>query len=398
MRSHILHLDLDSFFVSVERLFNPGLNGKPVIVGGVGNRGVVSSCSYEARAKGVHSAMSITKAKMLCPEGIYLAGNMQAYSHYSKMVTEIIEQQVPAFEKASIDEFYVDLTGMDTHHDLFNWCVELRNKIIQKTALPISCGISVNKMLAKMATNEAKPNGIYMIPPGKEQEFLDPKPVGKIPFCGEKTVALLQQKGIQTIYDLRQFSAQALEHWLGKHGVDLWNRAHGIATAHLSVYQEPKSISSERTFDVDTDDVKWLKQVIHSLTDKLGLELRNDSLLTGCVTVKIRYYNFETHTKQGVLQPTYHSATLTNKAVSLFDEMIVPGQKVRLIGVRFSKLQQQTEQLNLFNNDEKNRALYKAIDTVKNKYGNRKITPAVALGLGNIKQNDPKADLNKQIK
>ena len=247
MQRAILHLDLDSFFVSVERLFDKNLIGKPVIVGGTANRGVVSSCSYEARKMGVHSAMPIVTAKKLCPNGIYVSGRMEEYGRYSGIVTDIIAERAPLFEKASIDEFYIDLTGMDKFFGVYKWSTELREKIISTTGLPISFGLSINKMLAKMATNEAKPNGQYMIESGKEQEFLDPKPVGKIPGCGEKTVEFLNSKGIVTIYDLRQFSMQAMQQMLGKQGSYLWNRAHGIDNGEVHAYHDPKSMSSERT-------------------------------------------------------------------------------------------------------------------------------------------------------
>jgi DNA polymerase-4 len=195
MQSRILHIDLDSFFVSVERLFDPSLIGKPVIVGGTSERGVVSSCSYEARQFGVHSAMPTSKAKKLCPHAVFLWGRMNDYSTYSRMVTDIIANRAPLFEKASVDEFYIDLTGMDKYFGAYKWAAELRQDIIAETKLPISWGLSANKMLAKMATNEGKPNGQFEIEAGKEQEFLDPKPIGKIPFCGEKTEKYLNEKG-----------------------------------------------------------------------------------------------------------------------------------------------------------------------------------------------------------
>lgn len=275
MQSQILHLDLDSFFVSVERLFDPSLNGKPVIVGGTSTRGVVSSCSYEARKFGVHSAMSTSKAKKLCPHAIFLWGRMNDYSKYSKMVTDIIAARAPLFEKASIDEFYVDLTGMEKYFGTYKWATELRQAIIAETNLPISWGLSINKMLAKMATNEAKPNGQYMIEIERSKNFLTPNPLAKF-LLWEKTEKFLNDKGVKTIYDLRQFSREALFNWMGKSGIDLWELAHGRATSTLHPYHEPKSMSSERTFDVDTNDAEWLKKVIIALTEKLAFELREE--------------------------------------------------------------------------------------------------------------------------
>ncbi len=398
MQSQILHLDLDSFFVSVERLFDPSLIGKPVIVGGTSERGVVSSCSYEARKFGVHSAMSTSKAKKLCPNAIFLWGRMNDYGKYSKMVTDVIAERAPLFEKASIDEFYVDLTGMEKYFGTYKWATELRQKIIAETNLPISWGLSVNKMLAKMATNEAKPNGQYAIEIGKEQEFLDPKPVGKIPFCGEKTEAFLNSKGVKTIYDLRQFSREALYEWMGKSGIELWERAHGRATATLHPYHEPKSISSERTFDADTNDVEWLKKVIIALTEKLGFELREEKKLTSCVAIKIRYSDFETHTKQLAIPITSNSKVLTEKAIHLFSESFDTNRKVRLLGVKFSSLEDGAYQINLFDDREKDILLYKAIDEMKTKHGKEKLVLAQNLNIGNVKRNDPKAELDKEAK
>lgn len=398
MQSYILHMDLDSFFVSVERLFDPSLIGKPVIVGGSGDRGVVSSCSYEARQFGVHSAMSGKRAKQLCPHGIFLRGRMEEYSNYSRKVTEIIADRAPLFEKASIDEFYVDLTGMEKFFGCWDWSVALRKAIIDETKLPISFGLSINKMMAKMATNEGKPNGQFMIEPGTEQDFLDPKPVGKIPFCGEKTEQFLNTKGIYTCYDLRQFSAEAMNHLMGKHGVDLWERAHGRGTTTLHPYHDPKSMSSERTFSMDTNDSDWLKKVIISLAEKLGFELRGERKLSGCVAVKIRYQDFSTHTKQISLPATSNTKILTEKALHMFDEAYQTGRKVRLIGVRFGNLEEGSYQVNMFEDTEKDVQLYKAIDLLKNKHGLEKLTLAQNLGLGNVKRNDPKAELDREVK
>ena len=398
MQSLILHIDLDSFFVSVERLFDPSLIGKPVIVGGTSERGVVSSCSYEARQYGVHSAMPTSKAKKLCPHAVFLWGRMNDYSTYSRMVTDIIADRAPLFEKASVDEFYIDLTGMDKYFGAYKWASELRQAIIAETKLPISWGLSTNKMMAKMATNEGKPNGQFEIPVGKEQEFLDPKPGGKIPFCGEKTEKYLNEKGIKTIYDLRQFSREALYTWMGKSGVDLWERAHGRATSTLQSYHEAKSMSSERTFDKDTNDAEWIKKVIIALAEKLAFELRGDKKLTRCVAIRLRYSDFETHTKQMAIPITSNSKVLTEKALHLFDEFYDRTRKVRLIGVKFSELEVGAYQVNLFDDREKDILLYKAIDEMKTKHGTDKVTLAQNLNLGNVKRNDPKAQLDKEAK
>ena len=398
MQRSILHLDLDSFFVSVERLFDKSLIGKPVIVGGSSNRGVVSSCSYEARQMGVHSAMPIVTAKKLCPNGIYVNGKMNEYIKYSGIVTDIIADSAPLFEKASIDEFYVDLTGMEKFFGSYKWSSDLRSRIIAETKLPISWGLSINKMLAKMATNEAKPNGQYMIPLGKEQDFLDLKPVGKIPMCGEKTVEFLKARGIETIYDLRQFSLQAMTTMLGKQGSYLWHRAHGIDTGEVQQYHDPKSISSERTFDADTTDTEWLGKVIISLAEKIAFELRGEKKLSACVAIKLRYDDFSTFSKQMAVPATSNSKVLIEKALHLFKELYEPGRKVRLIGVRFADLSDGNYQINMFDDREKDILLYKAIDEMKNKHGSGKIVLAQNLGLGNVKQNGLLGAINKEAK
>ena len=312
--------------------------------------------------------------------------------------TDIIAERAPLFEKASVDEFYIDLTGMEKYFGAYKWASELRQKIIAETKLPISWGLSINKMMAKMATNEAKPNGQYEIEIGKEQEFLDPLPVGKIPGCGEKTVLYLNSIGIKTIYDLRQFSREALFNLMGEHGVSLWNRAHGRASTIIQPYHDAKSMSSERTFDADTTDEAYLKKVIIALAEKLAFELRGDKKLTSCVAIKVRYSDFETHTKQMAIPITSNSKVLTEKAIHLFNEFYDRTRKVRLIGVKFSELKEGSYQVNLFDDREKDILLYKAIDEMKTKHGTDKITLAQNLDLGNVKRNDPKSQLDKEAK
>ncbi len=394
----ILHMDLDSFFVSVERLKDPSLLGKPVIVGGVGHRGVVSSCSYEARKFGVHSAMAGAKAHQLCPHGIFLSGDSAAYSKYSRMVTEIIADSAPLFEKASIDEFYVDLTGMDKYFGSYKWSSELRQKIIKESGLPISFGLSINKMLAKMATNDAKPNGQLMIEHGKEQDFLDPKPVGKIPFVGEKLEESLKRMGIHTIHDLRMMPIENLMKIYGKTGTMLWNRARGISTSPVANYRVEKSISVERTFDMDTTDIEFLHSALFVLTEKLSFDLRKLNRLTACVTVKIRYDDFSTTSRQHTVDDTLSSKYLIEMSASLFDSLYEKGRPVRLIGVRFSQLIHANAQFDLFNDKEEENNLYKAIDSVKNKYGSNKLILARGIDLGNVKRNrDVQAEMKEEV-
>ena len=383
----ILHMDLDSFFVSVERLKDPSLLGKPVIVGGIGARGVVSSCSYEARKYGVHSAMPGGQAHRLCPHGIFLPGDSTSYSKYSRMVTQIISDSAPLFEKASIDEFYVDLTGMDKYFGSYKWSTELRQKIIKETGLPISWGLSINKMLAKMATNDAKPNGQLMIERGKEQDFLDPKPVSNIPHVGEKLCESLNRMNIHNILDLRQAPVENLLKIYGKTGTMLWNRARGISHSPVANYREEKSVSVERTFDSDTTDMEFLQSALFVLTEKLSYDLRKLNRLTGCITVKVRYDDFSTTSRQHTVDYSLSSKYLIQMSATLFKELYDTNRPVRLIGIRFSQLIHTNTQFELFNDREEENNLYKAIDIVKGKYGTGKLILARGIDLGNVKRN-----------
>jgi DNA polymerase IV len=371
----IAHFDLDSFFVSVEILNNPSLKGKPVIVGG-SERGVVAACSYEARKFGVHSGMPSKKALQLCPQAIILKGTRGDYSRYSRWVTNIIAAKAPLFEKASIDEFYLDLTGMDKFFDPLQWTVDLRNQIITETGLPISFGLSSNKMMAKIATNEAKPNGYLQIPFGKEREFLAPLPVNKIPGVGDHTHEVLKSMCIYTIADISSKTKEELEGRLGKWGVDLWQKSFGMHFSEVVPYHESKSISSENTFDENKTDIKFLMSELVRLTEKIAFELRQDKKFAGCVTVKIRYPDFETTSRQVTVPYTSSDDEIIPVTKDLFRKLYKKGQPVRLLGVRLSDLSNEAVQANLFEDKEKKVDLYKAIDDVKNKYGKLKIKRA----------------------
>jgi DNA polymerase-4 len=364
----IAHFDLDSFFVSVERLNNPSLKGKPVIVGG-GERGVVAACSYEARKFGVHSAMPSAKAKQLCPQAIFVKGTRGEYSRYSRWVTEIIASRAPLFEKASVDEFYLDLTGMDTFFDPLQWTVELRQQILTETGLPISFGIANNKMVAKMATNEAKPNGYLRVLPGHEKQFLSPLSVDKIPGVGEQTYELLKQMGICFIQDIHHFSPGELEKKLGKWGMELWHKSQGIHHSKVSSYHEAKSVSTENTFEENVLDMNFLMREIVRMTEKISYELRQDGKVAGCISVKIRYPNFDTTSRQTTMPYTCADDELIPVVKGLFHKLYKKGTPVRLLGVRLSELTNDAIQTNIFWNVEKKSALYKTIDEVKNRFG-----------------------------
>ncbi len=371
----IAHFDLDSFFVSVEILNNPSLKGKAVIVGGA-ERGVVAACSYEARKFGIHSAMPSAKAKRLCPQAIFVKGTRGEYSRYSRWVTEIIAAKAPLFEKASVDEFYLDLTGMDKYFDALQWTIDLRQQIINETKLPISFGLANNKMVAKMATNEAKPNGYLQVPFGKEKEFLAPLAVNKIPGVGEQTEQVLKYMGINVIADIHKSNTEELQQRLGKWGVDLWNKSHGIHTSKVVPYHEAKSISTENTFDENVLDTKFLMSEIVRMTEKIAFELREDEKVAGCIAVKIRYPDFETTSRQTTMPYTAAEDEMIPVVKDLFNKLYKKGMPVRLLGVRLSELTNNAIQTNLFGNTEKKAGLYKAIDDVKNRFGKDSVARA----------------------
>jgi DNA polymerase-4 len=364
----IAHFDLDSFFVSVEVLNDPSLKGKPVIVGGA-ERGVVAACSYEARKFGIHSAMPSSQARRLCPQAIFVKGNYAEYSRYSRWVTNIIASKAPLFEKASVDEFYLDLTGMDKYVDALQWTIELRQQIINETGLPISFGLGNNKMVAKMATNEAKPNGYLHVAFGKEKEFLAPLDVNKIPGVGEQTEQILKHMGINTIADIHKSTPEVLEDRLGKWGIDLWHKAQGTHTSKVSAYHEAKSISTENTFDENVLDIKFLMKELVRMTEKIAHELRQDEKVAGCIAVKIRYPDFETTSRQTTIPYTAAEDEMIPVVKDLFHKLYKKGTPVRLMGVRLSELTNNAIQTNLFSDTEKKTDLYKAIDEVKNRFG-----------------------------
>ncbi len=376
----IAHLDLDAFFVEVECLNNPGLRGKPLIVGGSRDRGVVTTCSYEARKFGVHSAMPMKKAMQLCPEAVLLRGTRGEYSRFSRWVTDIIASRAPLFEKASIDEFYVDLGGMERFFDPLDWTIALRKEIMDQTKLPISFGIASNKMVAKMATNEAKPNGYLQILPGKEMEFLGPLSPSKIPGVGESTQRVLQEMGIQSIAELVAYPREILAQRLGsRFGEDLWARANGQHTSTIHAYHEAKSISTENTFEDNVGDTDFLHSELVRMTEKIAYQLREENKMTGCITVKIRYPDFETTSRQSSISYTCYDDELIPAAKELFQQLYRRGEKVRLLGVRLSELTNEARQTNLFSDEQKKSGLYKAIDQVKGRFGKGSLTRGGAL-------------------
>ena len=389
MDRSILHMDLDTFFVSVERQMDSRLNGKPILIGGTGDRGVVAACSYETRKFGVHSAMPMRMARSLCPEAIIIRGNSANYSKFSNLVTDVIKEEVPVYEKTSVDEFFVDLTGMDRFFGNFKFASELRDRVINETGLPISFGLSLNKTVSKVATGEAKPNNKIFVKKGLERPFLAPLSVRKIPMVGEKTYQTLRNLGVRRIQTLQEMPLEMMQSVMGKHGAVIWHNAQGVDQSPVVPYQERKSISTERTFAKDTIDVVKLEGIIVAMTENLAYQLRRGDKLTSCITVKIRYSDFNTHTLQARIPYTAADHLLIPKVKELFQKLFERRLLVRLVGVRFSHLVGGGYQMNLFEESEELSKLYSAMDHIRQRFGDRSVLRAVSLGAKTIGRTNP---------
>ncbi len=377
-------MDLDTFYVSVERRINPELKERPLLVGGTSDRGVVAACSYETRGYGIHSGMSMKMAKELCPEAVVIRGNAGTYSKHSDEVTEIIKEAVPVFEKSSIDEFYADLSGMDRFFGTYKYATELRQKIIKETGLPISFGLSVNKVVSKVATNEAKPNNQLRINFGEEKPFLAPLSVKKIPMVGDKTYQTLRNLGIRQVKTIQDMPPDVMQQVLGANGAVIWKRANGIDHTPVIPFCDRKSISTERTFDRDTIDVVKLKGILMAMTENLAYQLRRGNKLTACIAVKIRYSDFNTYSKQQRIPYTSADHMLIPKIMELFTALYNKRMLVRLVGIRFSHLVSGNYQINLFDDTEEALRLYQAMDRVRNRFGDRSVFRASAMGAKTI--------------
>lgn len=374
-----MHIDLDTFYVSVERKMDSRLKNRPLLVGGTSDRGVVAACSYETRGYGVHSGMSMKLARQLCPEAIVIKGNAGTYSKHSDEVTEIIKEKTPLFEKSSIDEFYADLTGIDRFHGCFKLATEVRNSIIKETGLPISFGLSTNKVVSKIATGEAKPNNQLMIDAGHEKQFMAPLSIKKIPQVGDKTYQTLRHLGVRKIVTIQEMSEEMMINVLGKNGSMIWRRAQGIDHRPIVAFNERKSISTERTFDKDTIDVKKLKSILIAMTENLAYQLRRGNKLTACINVKIKYSDFNTYSKQMRIPFCSADHILIPKILDLFERLYNRRVLVRLIGIRFSHLVTGNYQINLFEDDESALNLYSALDKIREKYGDRMVVKAAGM-------------------
>ncbi|MAT58670.1 MAG: DNA polymerase IV [Ignavibacteriae bacterium] len=368
----IFHLDLDAFFVSVERILDPSLKGKPVIVGGdPKGRGVVAACSYEAREFGLHSAMPIKQAYRLCPQGIYIHGSLKEYSRFSKGVKKILEDYAPMIEQASIDEFYMDFTGTQK---IYGSMIMLGNKIQSEIkrllGLPSSIGIAGNKTLAKIASDAMKPEGITYIYPGMEKEFLANMPIQVIPGVGRVTLKNLNAKGFFFIKDITKVSQDYFAAAYGKHGIELWEKANGKGNEYLNPPQERKSISKERTFGNDLIDKNEIEETLFSLTEKVCQLLRDRNWLTSTVSIKLRYSDFQTLTRAKSIKATDDDKLIFDTAKALFKKAYTRRVGIRLIGIHLSNFSEFSDQEFLFEDAEiKRNKMFKAITKIRDKYG-----------------------------
>ncbi len=372
-------MDLDSFFVSVERLYDKSLLNKPIVIGGTSDRGVVAACSYEARKFGVHSAMPIKMAKRLCPNAIYLSGDFDKYNTNSKAVTEIIKGRVPLFEKTSIDEFYVDMSGMDKFYNSSLLINDIKKKIKKELGLPISYAISKNKTVSKIATTESKPNGNMIIKYGSEIGFLAPLTVNKIPIVGSVTYKNLRQLGIKYIKTIQELDPQILLNVLGKNGTAIWQKANGIDNTPVVPYYDQKSLSTERTYEIDTTDYNKIERDIVNMTEQLTYSLRKKNKLTGEISVKIRYSDFNTNTKQVKVNSSNMDHILIPKIKEILKSLYTKRLLVRLVGIRFSKLSDGAYQINMFEDRSEMIKLYQTLDKLNNRYGNKTVRRAIGI-------------------
>lgn len=385
-----MHLDLDTFFVSCERLLDSRLNHRPVLIGGTSDRGVVAACSYEARTYGVHSAMPMKLARMLCPDAVVIRGNSGIYSKFSDMVTDIIKERSPLFEKSSIDEFYVDITGMDKFvRTSYIWSQELRETILKETHLPISFGLSTSKTVSKVGTGEAKPNNHIQIAEGHEMPFLAPLSIKKIPMVGEKTYHKLRSMGIEKVKTVQEMPMELMERVLGQNGIVIWKKAQGIDNTPVIAWHERKSISTERTFEKDTTDVVKLRSILIAMAESLAYQLRSGNKLTACITLKIRYSDFQTYTKQRRVSYTSLDHTIIETVLDLFKKMYDRRVLIRLIGVSLSHLVGGSYQIRLFEDSEKIIKLYQAMDRMRDRYGQHAVKRAVGMEVKSMGGTNP---------
>lgn len=366
---HIAHLDMDQFFISVERLRNSKLSGKPILIGGSSDRGIVAACSDEAMQFGIHIAMPMRIALRLCRYATVVKADFEEYSKQSKLIMEIIKDSVPLVEKSNLDEFYVDLSGMDKFFGCTKFAKELKNKIYQNSGLVSSYGLASNKVVSKVAANQVTPNGQLEIPFGNEKRFLAPLSVVKLPGVSKEIAFKFIDMGVETISSLSEISPEMLCDVVGKLGNELWRRANGIDESPVVPFQEQKSISLEHTFQQDTIDMRVLDAELVRMTESMAFELRKQNRLTGCIVLKLRYTDGDAHTIQRSISYCNSDHVLIGVARELFKRLFTRRMLVRMVGIRFMNLIPGIYQIDLFEDSQEGIRLYKAIDSVKKRFG-----------------------------
>lgn len=378
---HIAHLDIDDFFVAVERLRNSRLNGKPVLIGGEGDRGIVAACSSEAAAYGVHTGLPMRVALRLCRSSVIVHGDFEEYSKQSKIVTDVITDSVPLVEKSAIDQFYVDLTGMDKFFGCAKFTAKLKSKVYRESGLVSTYGLASNKMVSKVAAIQGMPNGQLEIPFGGEKGFLAPLSIVKIPGVGKETAFKLIKMGVETIKVLSEIPAEMLCDVVGPSGNELWRRANGIDESPVMPYSEQKSLLTEFTFQQDTIDMNLLLAQLARMTETLAFELRSENRLTGYIKLKLRYSDGDTHTVQRPILYCNTDHVLLSVVRELFRKLFTRRMLVRLVGLRFQNLIPGVKQIDMFEDREEMIKLYQAIDSVKKRFGEGKLSRANTLAV-----------------
>jgi DNA polymerase-4 len=370
----IMHIDLDAFFVSVEQASNPELRGKPVVVGGKpGSRGVVATASYEARAFGLHSAMPISTAVRLCPQAIFIEGNYYHYAEVSKKFMAILADFSPFLEPMGLDEAYMDVTGFESlHGSIRQMALKIKQRVKDELGIVASIGIATCKVVAKVASDESKPDGLIEVPPGGEGAFLAPLPIRKLPGVGKKTEQVLNGIGIRIIGQVARMPLPALKNRFGAFGDMLYRHANGLDNSPVTPPGEAKSISRETTFEEDTHDITFLAATLHYQAERVGADLRALGRQAKCISIKVRFADFTTITRQCTLpQPTALDQTIFQTGKELLDKAQAPNRlAIRLIGIGVSSLIEPGNQLSMMDGtDRRLENLNCAVDRIRDKYG-----------------------------
>ncbi len=370
LNTRIAHIDLTAFFVSVERLINPGLAGKPIMVAGKAEqRGVVTCASYEVRPYGIRAGMSTAIAQRKCPFAIRVDSHHEAYHEYSEKVKSFLKPYAPIFEQASVDEFYIDWTGCEKlfHEPMFQFAGKIQKDILDTIGLPSAIGIASNKITAKIACDQAKPFGVKEIESGREAEFLAPLNVHVLPGVGRVMLKSLNEYDIQTCGHLAGMNSDSVGRTFGKWGLHIQESARGKGPQQLTTGREQKQISAEVTFAEDTRDKKFLFETLHGMALKLSAALRAHDLKAQCIHIKLRYADWETHTRQAAVSATYDPAVLFKKAKALLEKADTAHDPIRLIGLGVSKFGEKDLTLDLLET-EKRDGLLKVVDAINSKY------------------------------